>query len=75
MLALRQDGNAAELRLDGAAETLAQDADLRFLLGEGGENEPGLRALLMREVLQGNEIELRRAGDGAIALRFSNQVR
>jgi signal transduction histidine kinase len=76
VLALRQDGNAAELRLDGAAETLAQDADLRFLLGEGGENEePGLRALLMREVLQGNEIELRRAGDGAIALRFSNQVR
>ena len=60
-----------ELSISGAAATLAQDPELRFLLGDGdGSEEPGLRALLMREVMRGNDAELRHAGDGAIALRF-----
>ena len=68
---LRRAGDGAELLLSGAGATLAQDAELAFLLGEAApEAEPGLRALLMREVLRGNAIALRRGGDGALALQL-----
>jgi len=70
-MALRREGEAAELLLSGAGPGLAQDAELAFLLGESADGEePGLRALLMREVLRGNAIELRRQGAGALALRL-----
>jgi signal transduction histidine kinase len=74
VLALRPEGNGAELLLEGAAASLAGDPELRFLLDEAVDGEePGLRALLMREVLRGNGIVLRHAGDGALALRFSDE--
>ena len=57
--------------LTGAGATLAQDAELAFLLGEAPPDaEPGLRALLMREVLRGHAIGLRRGGEGALALQL-----
>lgn len=71
VLGLAPGEDGVELSMSGAAATLAQDPELRFLLGDdAGGDEPGLRALLMREVMRGNDAELRHAGDGAIALRF-----
>jgi hypothetical protein len=59
------------LRLSGAGATLARDAELAFLLGEAAADaEPGLRTLLMREILHGNAIALRRDGDGALLLEL-----
>jgi len=68
---LRRAEGGAELLISGAGASLAQDPELAYLLGEadGGE-EPGLRAMLMREVASGHAIELRRAGEGALSLRL-----
>ena len=68
-MALRRADGGAELLLGGAGASLAQDSELAFLLGEAGAgDDPGLRAMLMREVLLGHGIELRRAGDGGLSL-------
>ena len=68
---LRRADDGAELRMAGAGASLARDAELAFLLGESAPgDEPGLRALLMREVLRGNGIDLRRDGEGALAMRL-----
>lgn len=70
VLALRQ-GDGISLRLDGASASLASDPELQHLLdAAGGDDEPSLRALLMREVLRGEQIELRSDGGGALELRF-----
>ena len=61
----------AELRLAGAAGSLARDPELLYLLGiDAGQGEPSLRAMLMRQVLHAGGIELRGDGDGALRLRF-----
>jgi hypothetical protein len=68
---LRRANSGAELLISGAGASLARDPELAYLLGEaGGGEEPGLRALLMREILLGNAIELRHAGEGALSLRL-----
>jgi hypothetical protein len=69
---LRRVEDGAELVLSGAGASLAQDAELSFLLGEAAQDsEPGLRALLMREVMRGNAIGLRRGGQGALVLKLA----
>ena len=70
-LELRRTAGGAELLLAGAGASLAQDPDLAFLRGEPqpGE-EPGLRTLLMREILRTHAIALQPAGEGAVALRL-----
>jgi hypothetical protein len=68
---LRRAGGAVELSMSGAGAGLAQDAELAFLLGEGAPDaDPALRVLLMREVLRGNGIAIRRGGDGALVLEL-----
>jgi hypothetical protein len=68
---LRRAVGGAELLLSGADATLVQDAELSFLLGEGaGDAETSLRTLLMREVLRGNAIDLRREGEGGLVLQL-----
>ena len=60
------------LHLAGAGTSLAQDSELLFLRGiEGGQGEPGLRVMLMRELLRAASMELRDAGEGALELRFA----
>jgi signal transduction histidine kinase len=68
---LRRTEGGAELLISGAGASLARDPELAYLLGEApaGE-EPGLRAILMREVLLGHAIELRRAGEGTLSLQL-----
>ena len=75
VLALRPVPGGAELLLSGAGATLAQDAELAALFGDASVgDEPGLRALLMREVLRGNAIALDHAGDGTLVLRFNERA-
>jgi signal transduction histidine kinase len=60
------------LRLSGAGSGLAQNPELLFLQGiDGGNGEPGLRALMLRELLRASGMQLRAAGEGALELRFA----
>jgi signal transduction histidine kinase len=68
-MALRRAEDGAELVISGAGAGLAQDPEIAYLLGDaGGGDDPGLRAILMREVLLGNAIEMRRADGDALSL-------
>ena len=72
-LALAQDGQGVELRLSGARNSLAEDEELRFLLGDraSGDGEPGLRALLIRAAIEAGGLRLARADAGSLSLRFA----
>jgi hypothetical protein len=60
------------LHISGAGASLARDPDLLFLSGiESGLGEPGLRVLLMRQLLRASSMALREAGEGALELRFA----
>jgi len=64
-----QDGPS--VRLSGAAASLGSDAELLYLQGLQVEHgEPGLRALLMRQLLQAGAMTLSADGEGALRLRF-----
>jgi len=59
------------LRLSGADPAFARDAELLYLQGiDAGSGDPGLRALLMRQLLRAGAMELRGDGEGAVRLRF-----
>jgi signal transduction histidine kinase len=66
-----QHEDGPSLRLSGAGATLGQDAELLYLQGVQVEHgEPGLRAMLMRQLLQAGAMSLRADGEGALRLRF-----
>jgi signal transduction histidine kinase len=58
------------LRLSGANASLARDSELLYLQGIDGGGEPGLRALLLRQLLRASGMELRLDGEGGIELHF-----
>ena len=65
------EGEGGSLRLSGAAASLARDPELLYLQGfDAGDGEPGLRALLMRQLLQAGAMQLHGDGEGAMRLRF-----
>jgi K+-sensing histidine kinase KdpD len=70
LLSVHEDGGGA-LRLSGAGASLAQDPELLYLQGiDAGRGEPGLRAMLMRQLLRAGAMELQADGEGALRLRF-----
>ena len=71
LLEVQHDGQGASLRLSGSGPNLGRDAELLYLQGiEAEHGEPGLRAMLMRQVLRAGAMELRADGEGALRLRF-----
>ena len=71
LLSVLHEGGAA-LRLSGASASLARDPELLYLLGiDTGDGEPGLRAMLMRQVLRAGAMDLRADGEGALRLVFA----
>jgi hypothetical protein len=70
VLSVQHEGGPS-LRLSGASATLGSDAELLYLQGVPVEHgEPGLRAMLMRQLLQAGAMSLRADGEGALRLRF-----
>ena len=69
LLSVHEEGGIASLRLSGAAATLAQDPELLFLQGIDA-GEPGLRAMVMQQLLQVAGMDLQVEGDGSLRLRF-----
>ena len=61
--------DAPALRLSGASASLARDPELLYLRGiDAGDGEPGLRAMLMRQLLRASGTRLHADGDGAVRL-------
>jgi signal transduction histidine kinase len=75
LLEVQHDAQGASLRLSGAGPTLGRDAELLYLQGVHAEHgEPGLRAMLSRQVLRAGGMELRADGEGGLRLRFPEIV-
>jgi K+-sensing histidine kinase KdpD len=57
-LELQQDGERAWLRITGAGNSLAADADLAYVIGaaSGLPGKPQARAILMREIARLNQV-------------------
>jgi signal transduction histidine kinase len=71
LLEVRHDAQGASMRLSGAGPALGRDAELLYLQGvDADHGEPGLRAMLMRQLLRASAMELRADGEGALRLRF-----
>ena len=71
VLSVLHEGGPA-LRLSGASASLARDPELLYLLGIDADNgEPGLRAMLMRQLLRAGATHLRADGEGAVRLDFA----
>jgi signal transduction histidine kinase len=68
-LALIADGSGS-LRLSGAQPSVAQDPELLYLQGIDAGGEPGLRALLLRQLLRASGMEMRMDAQGVIELHF-----
>ena len=69
-LSLHPDCNGA-LHLSGANASLARDPELLYLLGiDPGQGEPGLRVMLLRQLLRASAMELRIEGEGRLELHF-----
>jgi len=58
------------LELSGPKPSLAQDPELLYLQGIDAGGEPGLRALLLRQLLRASGMEMRMDAQGGIELRF-----
>ena len=69
LLALRRREGQPELELTGAKPACAEDEELNYLL-DGGDGDPSVRAMLMRELLRESQLQMRRI-DGGLALRFA----
>jgi signal transduction histidine kinase len=73
-LSLQPDGNGV-LRLSGAKPSLAQDPELLYLQGiDGGQGEPGQRAMLLRQQLQASGMDMRVDAVGKVELHFPPQA-
>jgi hypothetical protein len=73
-LSLKPDKDGA-LHLSGANESLARDPELLYLLGiDSGQSEPGLRAMLLRQLLRASGMDLRIEGAGRLELHFPPAV-
>jgi hypothetical protein len=72
VLSVLHDGEGASLRLSGAADSLARDPELLYLQGvDAGGGEPGLRSMVVRELLRAGNMRLSTDGEGALRLRFA----
>jgi hypothetical protein len=70
LLAVLHEDGQPSLRLSGAGASLEADAELRYLLGTDAGGDPGLRVMLMRQLLRSGAMQLQSDGDGALRLRF-----
>jgi len=70
VLGLRPDEGGV-LRLSGAGNAVSKDAELLYLQGiDSGQGEPGLRVMLLRQLLLASGMELRAMDENALELRF-----
>jgi len=71
LLSVMHDDSGPFLRISGAGPNIGKDAELLYLQGfDAGQGDPGLRALLMRQLLLAGGSALQADGDGALRLRF-----
>ena len=71
VLSVQHDEQGPSLKISGAGASFAQDPEWLYLQGiEVGHGEPGLRAMLMRQLLQAGAMSLQAEGQGALRLRF-----
>ena len=71
VLSVMHDDSGPFLRISGAGPNIGKDPELLDLQGfDAGQGDPGLRALLMRQLLHVGGVSLQPDGDGALRLRF-----